>query len=238
MLQLLSVTDEDIFRQNYCGMAHLQNVYPSEQLGPPNKRDNTIPMTVKTDNGQFSNDIQTVLNKWRNDYKTLFSTKYEAGSVDEELLKTAERTILDLNDDTQEHQWHEGSFDLNRDISDYELSRVLRESKNGKACGMDDIAYKIYKSGNLTHCLVTLFNKCFASGMIPSEWNKINIKPIPKKGKDSRDPLNTRGLNMMLTIAKLYTGILKNRLYNYIENEGLLHEEQGAYRKQRSCVDH
>lgn len=82
-----------------------------EQLGPPNKRDNTIPMTVKTDNGQFSNDIQTVLKKWRNDYKTLFTTKYEAGSVDEELLKTAERTIiLDLNDDTQEHQWHQLGF--------------------------------------------------------------------------------------------------------------------------------
>ena len=56
----------------------------------------------------------------------------------------------------------------------------------------------------LYNALHELFNTCFRTHTIPSEWNKIVIKPIPKQGKDQRVPGNTRGINLISNIAKLY----------------------------------
>jgi len=73
--------------------------------------------------------------------------------------------------------------------------------------------------------------------MIPSEWNRVIIKPIPKPGKDRQIPKNSRGINLISTVTKLYTGILNNRLMSFLEGNNKLNDEQSAYRKGRSCVD-
>ena len=74
--------------------------------------------------------------------------------------------------------------------------------------------------------------------MSPSDWDQSDIKPIPKKDKDSRDPLQNRCITIMCCVAKIYSGILNRRLQNYLEKNQILVEEQNGFRASRSCIDH
>ena len=74
--------------------------------------------------------------------------------------------------------------------------------------------------------------------MNPSEWDSSHIKPIPKKDKDARDPLQNRCITLMCCISKLYSSILNRRLQNFLENNKILAEEQNGFRASRSCIDH
>jgi len=72
--------------------------------------------------------------------------------------------------------------------------------------------------------------------MIPSEWNRIIIKPIPKTGRPANSK-ESKKIYLISTVAKLYTGILNNRLMSFLEGNNKLNDEQSAYRKGRSCMD-
>ena len=74
--------------------------------------------------------------------------------------------------------------------------------------------------------------------MNPSEWDASDIKPIPKKDKDFRDPLQNRCITIMCCVAKMYSGILNPQLQSYIEKNKILVEEQNSFRASRSCIDH
>ena len=87
--------------------------------------------------------------------------------------------------------------------------------------------------------LHALFNICLDNGLIPSIWRTAIITPIPKDStKDPRIPLNYRGISLLSIVSKLYSSVLNNRLLPYLENNGLLVDEQNGFRSDRSCQDH
>ena len=74
--------------------------------------------------------------------------------------------------------------------------------------------------------------------MSPLDWDLSDIKPIPKKDKDPRDPLQNRCITIMSCIAKLYSKILNTRIQKYLESNKILVDEQNGFRACRSCIDH
>ena len=75
--------------------------------------------------------------------------------------------------------------------------------------------------------------------MIPSIWRKAIKTPLPKDNtKDPRIPLHYRGISLLCAVSKLYSSVLNNRLLPYLENNGLLVDEQNGFRSDRSCQDH
>ena len=82
---------------------------------------------------------------------------------------------------------------------------------------------------NVLHKFIQL---CFDSGQIPQKWSQALIVPIPKSSnKDSRIPLNYRGISLLCTSAKLYSSILNKRLISYLEeNNSLVDEQNGTAR--------
>ena len=87
--------------------------------------------------------------------------------------------------------------------------------------------------------LHSLFNLCLDSGLIPSIWRKAIITPLPKDNtKDPRIPLHYRRISLLCAVSKLYSSVLNNRLLSYLENNGLLVDEQNGFRSDRSCQDH
>ena len=90
----------------------------------------------------------------------------------------------------------------------------------------------------MNHVLLKLFSKCFETGLIPDQWNKSIINPIPKPGKDCRIPQYTRPISLVSTIYKVFSSVLNNRLKSYIENNNILSDEQNGFRRMRSCIDH
>ena len=79
---------------------------------------------------------------------------------------------------------------------------------------------------------------CFTSGLNPSDWDASHIKPIPKKEKDHRDPLQNCCITLMCCVSKLYSSILNRRQQTFLEKNNILVEEQNGFRASRSCIDH
>ena len=79
--------------------------------------------------------------------------------------------------------------------------------------------------------LTSLFQTCFMSGIIPSQWLCSIIQPVPKHGEDPSDPLTS-------AIYKVYCDILNIRLTQWAEDNGKLCEEQNGFRKACNCIDH
>ena len=94
------------------------------------------------------------------------------------------------------------------------------------------------KNENAKQLLHKLFSLCFRAGLNPTDWNFSDIKPIPKKDKDPRDPLQNRCISIICCVAKIYSHILNERLQQYLEEGNLLAEEQNGFRSARSCIDH
>ena len=125
---------------------------------------------------------------------------------------------------------------LEGDFTFIEVINVINDSKLKKA--YLDIPNEAAKNPNAQLLLFNLFNLCFRSGLAPTDWMLSDIKPIPKKDKDSRDPLNNRCITIMCCIAKMFSKLLNKRLQSYLESNHILANEQNGFRANRSCMDH
>jgi len=98
---------------------------------------------------------------------------------------------------------------------------------------------EFFKNDTAVSFLHILFNVCFNSGKIPSDWGKGVVNPIPKSGTtDPRDPLSYRGITLAPAMYKLYCNVLNNRMSKWIESTGKLNDEQNGFRSKRSTMDH
>ena len=116
------------------------------------------------------------------------------------------------------------------------MSKAIDKLKFHKA--YLDIPNEAMKNDNAKRLLQNFFNLCFISGLSPTDWDLSNIKPIPKKDKDPRDPLQNRCITIMCCISKVYSKIINTRIQKYLEDNNLLVDEQNGFRASRSCIDH
>ena len=141
-----------------------------------------------------------------------------------------------MSPNQQSERSYINSDHLNNYLSLSEVEKAVKSLKNKKAYIL--IPNDAMKSQNAIRLLHKLFNLCFSSGLSPTDWDYSHIKPIPKKGKDFRIPLNSRCITLMSCVAKLYSKILTSRLSKYVEENNLLVDEQNGFRSSRSCIDH
>ena len=131
------------------------------------------------------------------------------------------------------------SENLNSEITERELRKLIRKLKIQKSVGSDCIPNEILKNGKLDPFLLKLMQICFNNGIAPSIWNRSIIVPIPKNALlDPCVPLNYRGISLLSCTYKLYTSVLNDRLCCYNDSNGLIADEQNGFRKNRSCSDH
>ena len=127
---------------------------------------------------------------------------------------------------------------FNDNISLIEVRDAVFRAKVGKASGVDGIPAEVLKNDSAILFLHVLFNICFDKGTIPSEWGKCIINPIPKSStSDPRDPLSYRGISLASAMYKIYASILNARLTHWSEDNNVLADEQGGFRRKRSTVD-
>lgn len=119
-----------------------------------------------------------------------------------------------------------------------ELILVLKTAKLNKAPGQDRISYEFYK--NAPSCflneLISLYNIIFLREDIPDSFRRSIIIPLFKKG-DINNVSNYRGLSLLDTIYKIFTGLILNRINTWIDVHCILNEYQAGFRKNYSTVD-
>ena len=134
---------------------------------------------------------------------------------------------------------HSINMFINEDISLAEVLTARNKLKNKKACGIDNIINEFIKNcPDNVLVLFKLFNLVLNTGLIPSEWNVGFIIPLYKNKGMANDPNNYRGITLLSSIGKLFTSIINTRLTDFINNIGLLGEDQAGFRAGYSTTDH
>ena len=202
---------------------------------PPNTR---AALEIVREDKSISTDIREILARWHKDIGMLFSGlrenpdfAFDDSFYEEILEKKQEFEAL-----SPEEQEQYNSEMLNLNLSFDEVSEAINKAKLKKA--YLDIPNEAVKNENAKILFHKFFQLCFISGLSPTEWDSSHIKPVPKKEKDVRDPLQNRCITLMCCVAKLYSSILNRRLQNFLETNKILAEEQNGFRASRSCIDH
>ena len=209
------------------------------ELGPTSKPKD-IPIEIIKSDGTVSNQLEDVLQKWKNDYEKLFAENVNP-SFDEAFLQDVktENELSEANMFTSNTTPPEGIDIMNDPISIQEVAKAVAAAKNDKAAGCDGLPSEVYKNDISIELLHKLFNACFTSGMIPSVWNRAVIKPLPKgTTNDPRIPLNYRGISLLCTMYKLYSTVINYRVSAWMESDSKFVEEQNGFRHKRSCMEH
>lgn len=197
-------------------------------MGIANKKG--IPMEVILDSGEVSNDVSTVLNKWKTSYENLHGKNVNQILVQNDVNSCDDKDVCNVF--VAEPLFNEA-------ISVFEVRKVVLDAKRNKACGFDSIPVDVLKNDTSISVLHILFNVCFSTGYIPTSWGKGIINPIPKcSTTDPRDPLSYRGLTLGSSMYKLYCAVLNNRLTKWTEENNIVAEEQNGFRKNRNTLDH
>lgn len=126
-------------------------------------------------------------------------------------------------------------IDMNNDLLDFAVAKL----RTGKATGKDNIPGEFLKNGGLSlrSALLDLFNKIMLCEKLPEEWYEGIVKPLFKDG--NRECLNNyRGITISSIVYKTLVIIIENQTMEYVEDQDLLKEYQGAFRKDRRCEDH
>ena len=124
-----------------------------------------------------------------------------------------------------------------REISREEVERALKETKVGKAPGVDGVKAEMLKEGGRTvvEWLERLFKICFILSMVPVDWVLAIIVPLYKGKGDIYECSNSRGISLLSVVGKVYGRILINRIRD--KTEGAISEVQSGFRRGRGCAD-
>ena len=88
----------------------------------------------------------------------------------------------------------------------------------------------------LLNSLLDLFTKITDFEKIPEDWPKGIIKPI-HKGGSIYDLDNYRGITLTSNVYKVCVKIIEQSVMSYMEDNGILGEIQGAFRRDRRTED-
>ncbi len=205
------------------------------KLGP--RKDKQIPMKVYDENNVLNDNIEIVLNKWRNDFMGLYNKPGDLSEHDNFYTNICNRKITMENE--MENDEYDSNFELNRALSYDEVEKIIFKLKSKKATGLDSIPNEVLKHKDVMMLLYKLYVKCFEYCILPSVWLKSIVVPVPKSStKDPFVPLNYRGISLLSCICKVFSGIINKRVIDYCELMNLIVDEQNGFRKDRSCTDH
>ncbi len=126
------------------------------------------------------------------------------------------------------------SRELIIDFSNSRVLSILNKLNPNKAMGPDKIHGRILKncSRALSVPLSILFNRCYYSGSLPSEWKLAHVVPVHKKGSKS-DVQNYRPISLTSLVAKVFERIVRDELM--AECNHLLDPRQHGFLTEKSC---
>ena len=122
-------------------------------------------------------------------------------------------------------------------VSHTKVTKLLNGLSNSKAIGLDKISGKILKTAAPTIALLLthIFNHAIITGCFPQEWKAARLLPLHKKGP--RDiPENYRPISILPVISKVMERIMYDQIYEYLDENSILSENQFGFRKSYSTA--
>jgi len=104
-------------------------------------------------------------------------------------------------------EWTDGNEGM---IIIEELNKVIKQARNRKSCGLDNLPMKLWRFGGneLKIHILELSNNIIDKNKIPQEWETGMVVNIHKKGIKSKCE-NYRGITLLPIAYKLFANIIK-----------------------------
>jgi len=108
------------------------------------------------------------------------------------------------------------------ELQEKKIWEVVRKMKKNKAARFDGLPMEIWKYAgkDLWRGLVKMLRQIWKEEQISEDWRESIIVPIYKRG-DPNVPCNYRGIALMCSAYKVYTELIRRRLEEQVEREGL-----------------
>ena len=120
-----------------------------------------------------------------------------------------------------------------------ELKDALKKVETRKAPGPDGNIGELLK--HLGACsravLLKIFNHNRMKGVVLAVWKDAVIIPVPKKGKDKKNPSSYSPISLLSCLGKLLERMVNRRLISHLESSSVLSPTQTGYRKFQSTED-
>ncbi|XP_041926491.1 uncharacterized protein LOC121690144 [Alosa sapidissima] len=125
------------------------------------------------------------------------------GSHLEERFKKRKEEVLKANKNVLNQKEQNMSI-MDADFSMSELKRALNNTAYS-APGSDNLCYVMFRKlpDNVLENILSLFNKVWNEGNLPTIWKGATILPFPKPGKDATSPGNYRPIALTSHLGKL-----------------------------------
>jgi exonuclease III len=194
-------------------------------------RDKAAGMDINNSNGQPVRSVDEALEAWANYFEDLGKGP-KGEKFDEEYRERVERELVEW---CEKNKKREGEEEDNP-ITEEEIEKAIKLSKNGRAPGSSGIPNELVKAGGGTVVkgLREVFQQCWVEEKTPRQIKKGLICPVFKDG-EARDPNNYRGITVTSAVGKLYGRVLLGRIQGWCE--GWLGEEQAGFRAKRGCEE-
>ena len=85
--------------------------------------------------------------------------------------------------------------------------------------------------------LLKIFNHSWMKWVVPAVWKEAIVIPVPKKGKDKKNPRSYRPISLLSCVGKLLERMVNRRLINHMESNKVLSPTQTGYREYRGTED-
>ena len=127
---------------------------------------------------------------------------------------------------------------LDGELCNGEIEKCVCKLKNNKTGGSDGLVGELlkYGGGGMVDLLHQLFKVVWHEETVPKQWREGLIVNLFKKG-DKEDPGNYRGITLLSVVGKVFCKVISNRLVQYLDCGGKLHEGQAGFHVGRSCMD-
>ena len=183
------------------------------------------------DNGTNNNNSNIPSDEWYEHFKSVGSREIQLNQERQDIIHNLIKSESNLSSDSHDT--------LDKPITINEVKRIVKKLKNGKSAGNDMVINEMLKFSLelLVPAIAKLFNIVLKSGIFPSKWNTTFQVPLYKKG----DPLNCdnyRGISLTSCLGKVFTGLLAERLQNFLAESSKLSPFQAAFRKNHGTNDH
>ena len=168
--------------------------------------------------------------EWVNYFDKLLNSEHRQGRVEWTIPPT---------EDNDQNRTHVMDPILDEEITSTEVESSIRQTKTGKAGGVDGLCGEMIKGvgGFLLALLSRLFTWMLERGYYPAQWGNSIICPI-YKGKGKKDePGSYRGIALLSCLGKVFTRILNARLNFWLLVHNTITEEQAGFRAGYSTMD-
>ena len=121
-------------------------------------------------------------------------------------------------------------------LSVYEVGKLINSLGNKKSMGPENIPAFFLQLAlpYIVEPLTYIYNLCIENNIFPAAMKVAKVIPLPKD-KDKSNPDNFRPISLLPLLSKPLERHIQKHLYNYLNENSLLHMNQSGFRPKHSC---